>query len=272
MPRRLHIEMINLARAGERRERMRAELAQAGVQAEFHPAFDSSTEDRAALLEHCRPEGPWGIFHETNMAVTISHAQVWERFLASDAELCLVMEDDVFIAPDLGAWLDDLSWWPADADMVKLERWRARRLKVLLSNRDTVHRGRRIARLLSRHVGAAGYILTRDAATRFLAQRPFNITIDNLLFNFNASPAARRMKVYQIEPALIEQGNEPEGAVLQAARRLRPTGLALVRQKLKRGYYEIAYPLPTLLRALTGRAHLHQITFAAKPAAEMDPS
>lgn len=269
---RLYTEMINLTRATDRRDRMRAELAQAGVEAEFHPAFDSAAEDRAKMLGQCKTDGPWGMFHETNMAVTISHAQVWERFLATDAELCLVMEDDVFISPDLGAWLDDLSWWPADADMVKLERWRARRLKVLLSAKTVHHRGRCVARLLSRHVGAAGYILTRDAARKFLAERPFNITIDNLLFNFNASRAARRMKVYQIEPALIEQGNEPDGAALQAARRLRPTGWALVRQKVKRGYYEIAYPLPTLLRALTGRAKLHQITFAATPTTEPDQS
>lgn len=270
MAQRLYIEMINLARAEERRTRMRAELAKAGVDAQFFPAFDSASEDPAQMQRQCKAEGPWGPFHSTNMAITISHAQVWERFLKTDAEFCLVMEDDVFVSTDLGNWLEDLSWWPADADVVKLERWRARRLRVLLSSHHTHHRGRRIARLLSRHVGAAGYILTRSAAERFLAQRPFNLTIDNLLFNFNASPAARRMKMYQVEPALLEQGNEQQGAALQAAQRVRPTGLALLRQKLKRGYYEIAYPLPTLLRLLMGRASLHKITFMPDTAEEVD--
>ncbi|GFE48833.1 hypothetical protein So717_05860 [Roseobacter cerasinus] len=265
---RLHIEMINLARAEERRARMQAELAQAGVDAQFHPAFDMREHPREEMLRHCRPDGPWGLFHDSNMAITISHAQVWERFLASDAELCLVMEDDIFIAPELGQWLDDLSWWPTDADMVKLERWRARSLKVLLGRSSGDYRGRRISRLMSRHVGAAGYMLTRPAAQRFLAERPFNITIDNLLFNFNASPVARAMRVYQIQPALIEQGNEPEGVALQTATRNRPEGLALLRQKLKRAYYEVAYPLPTLASALTGRAKLHQITFHAQPGPE----
>ncbi|MEP2641860.1 glycosyltransferase family 25 protein [Roseobacter sp.] len=267
---RLYTEMINLARADERRVHMHAELAQAGIDAQFFPAFDSSTEALAEMHRQCQPEGPWGLFHTANMAITISHARVWERFLASDADLCLVMEDDVFIAPDLRQWLDDLSWWPADADMVKLERWRGRSLKVLLSARGTSHHGRRVARLLSRHVGAAGYIMTRQTAERFLAQRPFNITVDNLLFNFNASPAARRMTVYQVHPALVEQGNEPDDAVAQTPQRLRPTGWARIRQKLKRGYYEIAYPLPTLLRALTGRARLHQITFLARSAPSGD--
>ncbi|MEM6888655.1 MAG: glycosyltransferase family 25 protein [Pseudomonadota bacterium] len=261
----LHIEMINLARAPERRARMQGELAAAGVTAAFHPAFDKEAHPREEMLKHCRPDGPWGAFHDSNMAITISHAQVWERFLAAKASHCLVMEDDVFIAPELGAWLQDMSWWPADADMVKLERWRARSAKVLLGHAGDTYRGRRVVRLLSRHVGAAGYILTRAAARRFLDQRPFNITIDNLLFNFNASPAARAMRVYQVQPALIEQGNEPEGIPVQTAKRYRPKGMALVRQKLKRAYYELAYPLPTLASAATGRASLHRITFDAQP-------
>lgn len=262
---RIHIEMINLARATERRARMEAELARAGIAAAFHPAFDRSAHPRAEMLRHCRPDGPWGLFHDSNMAITISHAQVWERFLASDASHALVMEDDIFIAPELGDWLGDLRWWPADADMVKLERWRARSLKVLLGPEAPPHRGRHLARLLSRHVGAAGYMLTRPAAEALLAAKPYNITIDNLLFNFNASPVARSLRVYQVQPALIEQGNEPEGVALQTATRHRPTGTALLRQKLKRAYYELAYPLPTLAQAATGRAKLHRITFQPQP-------
>jgi glycosyl transferase family 25 len=259
----LHAEMINLERARERREKMRAELAQAGVSADFYPAFDLQQSSRDEMLAQCRADGPWGAFHDSNMAITISHAQVWERFLSGDADLCLVMEDDIFISPDLGAWLDDLSWWPKDAGIVKIERWRARRLRVLLQTKGKTHLGRNIKRLLSRHVGAAGYILTRDAATALLAERPFALTIDNLLFNFNASPVARNMKVYQIDPALVEQGNEPPQSQPNTAPRHRPTGMALLRQKLKRAYFELAYPASTLAKALAGQARLARITYAA---------
>ena len=259
----VHCEIINITRADARRERMREETAKAGLNVEFHPAFDMKEHSCDEMLKQCRPDGPWGLFHDENMAITISHAQVWERFLKSESDLCLVMEDDVFISPDLGTWLNDLSWWPKDADLVKIERWRANRLRVLLQDMGFSHRGRKIQRLLTRHVGAAGYIITRDAAQKMLATRPFALTIDNLLFNYNASPIARRMEMYQIEPALVEQGNEPSVTVPNTAFRKRPTGMALIRQKLKRGYYEIAYPLPTLLMALTGRATLTQITYAA---------
>lgn len=265
----MHIEMINLSRAIERRALMEDTLEKAGVTAQFHPAFDMKERPREELEEHCRTSGPWGVLHEVNMACTISHAQVWERFLASDADLCLAMEDDIFISPDLGAWLSDLSWWPDDADIVKLERWRGHKLRVLLEKKTRSHRGRTIKRILSRHVGAAGYILTRDAARQFLELRPFKLTVDNLLFNFNASPTARRMKVYQIDPALIEQGNEPRQQSQGRADRGRPKGLALLKQKIQRGYFELAYPLSTFAKALTGRAKLAKITFIADDTEEV---
>ena len=258
----IYCEMINLARATERRAWMADELAQAGLSPQIHPAFDHTVEGEEKLQTLCRPEGPWGVFHRANMACTISHLHVWQRFLASPASHCLVLEDDVFIAPDLGQWVDDLGWWPGDADIVKIERWPAKTLKVLMQSHSR-HRGRRIDRLLSRHTGAAGYILSRAAAETLCAAAPFDLTIDQLLFNFNASPVTRRMKVYQIEPALVTQGNEPDGAPAQMGARKRPEGMALLRQKLKRLYYELAYPLPTLMRFLSGRAKLHPVTYSA---------
>jgi glycosyl transferase family 25 len=260
---RVHIEVINLARAPERKARMQLETAAAGFEAIFAPAFDLREHDRKDLLKHCLPDGPWGHVHDTNMAASISHLRVFERFLQTDAAYCAVFEDDVFLAQDLGAWLADMSWWPAGADVVKLEQWSTRSLKVLLSTVDvTEHRGRRIARLLSRHVGAAGYILTLDAAERFLAAQPLRLPFDNFLFNFNASPVARSMKMYQVQPAMVAQGNEPEGTAAQTPPRPRPTGMALVRQKLRRGYYEVAYPWRTIFDAISGRAQLEKISFA----------
>ena len=259
----IHIEMTNLARAKDRRIHMRPEMARAGFDVTFHPAFDFTEHDEADILARCKREGPWGTFHTPNMAATITHAQAWERFLASDATHCLVMEDDIFIAPDLGAWLNDLDWWPADAEIVKLERWRSKSTKVLMEPPVTTHRGRNLQRLLSRHMGAAGYMLTRDAATKLLASQPFDMVIDHILFNTNASKMARSMRTYQITPAMIVQGNEPPESPFYMGERKRPKGMELLRQKLKRGYYELAYPLSTWVKLLTGKARLEHIPYAA---------
>ncbi|WP_425091387.1 glycosyltransferase family 25 protein [Tropicimonas sp. S265A] len=253
--------MINLETDQDRRAHMAVELAQAGVEARVYPGFDYRKEGTEALHAQCRPFGPWGVFHTQDMACTISHAMAWERFLETDLPYALILEDDVFISPELGQWLSDMSWWPEDADLVKIERWRSESLFVMLGVPGATHLNRHLARLLSRHVGAAGYILTRKAAETLLAQRPFDITVDNLLFNINASRVARRMKMYQVEPALVQQGNEPPQNGARPFTRHRPTGLTLWRQKLLRGYYELAVPISTMRKALTGKARKARIRF-----------
>ena len=258
----LHSEMINLARATDRRAHMTAALARAGISAAMHPAVDSREIPQDEIYAQVAQEGPWGYVHPPAAACTLSHMHVWERFLATDKTHCLVLEDDIHMADDLDSWLADLGWWPKDADIVKLERWRGRSLKILLARNAPVHLGRRIARMYNRHVGAAGYIVTRQAAQTLLAQRPAPLVVDNLLFNLNASPAARKLSIYQVQPALVVQGNEPDGWVHTPPAKYRPEGWMLLRQKLKRAYYEVAYPVTTWAKFLTGKAKLEQVPYA----------
>lgn len=258
----LHSEMVNLARATDRRIHMTAELERAGVTAAMHPAVDCRDVPEQDIYAQVALEGPWGYMHPPAAACTLSHMHIWERFLATEKSHCLVLEDDIHIAPDLGQWVDDLGWWPADGDIVKLERWRGRTLKLLLDQQSRTHMGRRLARLHTRHVGSAGYIITRHAAQTLLKKQPLPMTVDNLLFNMNASHAARKLTVYQVQPALVVQGNEPPNWVKQPLANYRPEGMMLLRQKLKRAWYEVAYPFSTWVRFLTGRAKFEPVTYA----------
>lgn len=259
----LYSEMVNLTRASDRKQNMTTELARSGVQTEMSPAVDCHTVITEEIYAHVKREGPWGFIHPPAAACTLSHMKIWERFLQTDRTHCLVLEDDIHISPELGQWTDDLSWWPEDAGIVKLECWRAKTLKILLDRVRASYLGRQLVRMYNRHVGSAGYILTRNAARALLAYHPAPLTVDNLLFSLNASPAARHFKVYQVQPALIIQGNEPPGWVKPTTAKYRPEGWMLVRQKLKRGYYELAYPLSTWAKFLTGRATLEPVTYAA---------
>ena len=260
----VYIEMINLERDVERRAHMTRALADAGIDAALPPAFDLRTAPEGVLDQYTSAEGPWGQLPDQDRACTISHMRSWQRFLESDANHCLILEDDIHISSELHMWLDDLSWWPNDADVVKIERWRGRAFKVLLQNHSN-HLGRHISRLLSRHVGGAGYMLTRAAARKLVSSAPYGIAVDNLLFNQNASAVSRNLRLYQIHPALITQGNEPpDRPAPSAPRRIRPKGWALIRQKVKRGYYEVAYPLSSIVKLLTGRAQLQAIEYKAE--------
>ncbi len=257
----LYAEMINLDRARDRRELMRAELARAGISAEFFPAFDFKEHSADEVARYCRDQGPWGAFARSHQACTISHSLAWERFLESDADIALIMEDDIHISPDTGEWLRDLSWWPADADMVKIERWNDERVRVLLENGGVSHMGREVRKMLTRHMGAAGYMLNRRAAQVLLESRPFDMVIDHILFNMNASRAARALNIYQIVPALVRQGNEPQDTVAYMQLPEGVGGVAKLRREIRRGLYELALPASTWAKFLTRRARLYRIPY-----------
>lgn len=267
----VYCEVINLTRASARRTQMENELAKANVAAAFHPAYDYKEHSYDDMLEHCTANGPWGVFDPGNMACTISHKNVWERFLQTDASFCFVMEDDVFISPELGKWLNDTTWWPENAHLVKFERWHGRSTKVLLEPSVKTHLDRNIRRLKSRHIGAGGYMMTREGAENLLSNRPFRQPIDNYIFNFNASKAARSIQIYQVAPAMIVQGNTPPDTPPSIPLRARPAGIALWTQKLKRGYYEVAYPLRTIFDYMRGHLTLETVSFepnAIRPLAQ----
>ncbi|MEX0303040.1 MAG: glycosyl transferase, partial [Leisingera sp.] len=123
------------------------------------------------------------------------------------------------------------------------------------------HLGRGVRRMLSRHAGGAAYVISRKAAQHLLDSRPFDITLDNLLFNFDASLPARGIKVYQGQPALAEHGHEAPDEHAIGPPRHRPKGWPLIRQKLRRGIYEFRGGFRVLPSVVLGRATLEKIRF-----------
>ena len=254
--------LLFLARADKRRGRMRRTLAEAGIKAEFVEAVDVETTSKEYLLSSCKSDGPWGVFQLGNMACTISHALAWERFLASDAQYAAIFEDDIFISPELQLWLQDMGWWPEDCALVRLEFWCSRTLRVILGTRAQTHLGRKIAPLLSRNPGSAGYIVNREGAHRLLEVQPYDVTIDTLLFNPMVSRLATDLGPHQISPALIKQGNTPpDQASVIAGARYPLSGKAYWRQKFKRGGAELRATPLHLARILTGQAQMRRVVF-----------
>ncbi len=255
--------MISLDRAQGRQDRMRAALDDAGLEAEFVSAVDLLGTPEEELRAHCKSFGPWGVFAPGNMACTLSHAKSWKRFLKSDADIALILEDDVFLSPELRLWLQDLTWWPPTSDLVKIEHWRSKSLKVILGTPFSAHLGREIAPLLSRNPGAAAYLLTRRGAERLLAYKPFDMTIDALLFNPLVSRPAVDLAPCQVWPALSIQGNTPpdEDSFLGHLQR-KATGPLYRKQKRIRGMAELRALPKQIIRLASGRARLVRVTHA----------
>ena len=141
----------------------------------------------------------WG---KGNLGCFLSHRLTWETFSKSQENYCLIIEDDVFLSPDLKLFLTSDAWIPKDADIVRLET-STNRLKL---GKSTVHHDRDIAKVLSTSWCAGAYLIKKDYAQKLVALPPEKwSTVDALMFEFETSEVARNTSIYQVNPALAEQ-------------------------------------------------------------------
>lgn len=253
------VRVVHLARATARRAVMEVELRRVGITVDGWNAVDAQDGANAARLADMPDEGPWGPMHGHAKGCLLSHLDALAAFLDGPASHLLLLEDDTFLADDLANWLSG-AHWPANAHVIKLERWRDDRLKILVDRAARSHSGRDLRRLWSRHSGSAGYMINRAGAQMVLASGVFDLPIDHLLFNPYVSKVSRNLVIFQVVPAAVVQGNEPAPAVAAAG------GSAghMVRQSLSLQMKRLAAELMVLRqlpRLLAGQAYLTSISW-----------
>jgi glycosyl transferase family 25 len=261
---RCEVRVVHLARATARRSLMEAELARVGISADGWGAVDASEPTNAQHLAAMPDSGAWGAMHGHAKGCLASHLDALAVFLQGDASHLLMLEDDVFLADDLAEWVRG-DYWPQRADLIKLERWRDDRLKIVLDRKAHRHAGRNIQRLRTRHSGSAGYIITRAGAQIVLSSGLLSLPIDHLLFNPFVSPVARRLATYQVSPALVVQGNEPAVTRNGNARKARKS----LGHKLKRFTAELAV-LRQVPRLVLGTSHLTSVAWRSNGQSQSD--
>ncbi|MGV8988427.1 MAG: glycosyltransferase family 25 protein [Cypionkella sp.] len=260
---------MHLARATGRRALMEAELARVGITANYWNAVDGRDDANARRLAALPDSGPWGRMDGHAKGCLASHLDAFAAFLDGTSSHLLMLEDDTFLADDLNAWLSG-DYWPKDANVIKLERWRDDRLKLLVDRQEQRHGGREMHRLRSRHSGSAGYIIDRAGAQLVLSSAIVDLPVDQLLFNPYVSAVARQLVIYQVFPALITQGNEPQpGPVAKG-----PKSRKSLSHKLQRLAAELMI-LRQIPRLLSGRAYLTSIAWqsnvGSKPGTQVNP-
>jgi len=161
------VNCISLADQRERRDYMRRQLDVCGLPYRFFDAIRvdlargwPENYDRQQRLEHSGVDLRAG-----EMGCYLSHREVWKAFLASDEELCLVLEDDVEIRPDFADVVTALCNNRQDWEFVRLTGVFARTafpLRRLVGEHFLVD-------YLEQPNGTQGYLLNRNAARRLLA-------------------------------------------------------------------------------------------------------
>ncbi|MBN8243318.1 glycosyltransferase family 25 protein [Nitratireductor aquimarinus] len=237
----MKIYVINLDRAEDRMSKMRAQLSDLGLPFERVPAVDGSMIDRSRFPHSQRINGEIGC--------SLSHCAAWQALLRSTDKHALILEDDAVLSRDLASLLENTDLIPADADLLKLETTTAP--TVLARMKYATVSGRQIRRLIGRHTGTAGYIISRDFAEKAIAKvARADVPVDIALFD---EDAVKQAVVYQVDPAPVIQemfaSRNRNGAAYEAdsltamlcahempEKKPRPRGLKLVWREITRPF------------------------------------
>lgn len=174
--------VINLDRAPERLQRIAAQLERLDLPWQRLPAVDARafTPAQQALLDVATYRRRHGMEPAGGeLGCYLSHVEVMQRFLASDAAFALVLEDDVLLHDGLPAVLRGLMANPLRWDMVKLSGVHSGTPQPYLD----LGAGHRLAVMLSKCTCSSAYLLNRRGAEAYLAgllpmQLPYDHVFD----------------------------------------------------------------------------------------------
>ena len=168
----MRIFVINLARAEARRCHMLQQFTELGLEAEFHEAVDGRhlTKKQYAQVDRnarkrmgLRPQA------DGSIANWLSQRRVMQEAAENGPEVFAILEDDAELSPDLPSVLAALEQLPLAFDIVKLSRRTPEKAFVSSMRLSTGHR---VGRVRYHDFGTEGYVITREAARRFLASTP----------------------------------------------------------------------------------------------------
>ena len=199
----LPIYYINLDARPDRRKFMEGQFARLGLVATRIRAIAPVELTPTQRNTYCNPSRRWSMT-ENQYCCNLSHAKAWQSLLASDQPRALFLEDDAILSASLPRFLEAVAANDLTNDVLRLEVWPEEHKRYCPVEQQVLP-DIGLRRSLTRDAGAAGYILTRDAAARLLAHGGLNtILVDSFLFNPFSTPG-RQLDVRYTDPALCIQ-------------------------------------------------------------------
>jgi len=185
--------VISLADAEARRRNMTARLAAAGVPFQFFDAVDGRVQRLPEIIDGARVVRT--LFQtEAMLACTASHRLLQRMIAEGDAETVLILEDDAALADDFVEAAEQALAF--DFDVFKLEGINASKRRVPVGRV-----GRYEVIITSRpSVGAAAYLLRRDAARRICS-----LPVIDQMSDYVFQDTRLRLRVLEMDPFCVEQ-------------------------------------------------------------------
>ncbi len=189
--------LINLDHRTDRLAVMQAQLGAQGVVYRRIAAVNGlGAADIGYPASHARLSKP-------EYACYLSHVKCWKALLASGAERCLIMEDDLALGPDFKTCLEQDGFFNHDGCVTRLEcrPYRTVVTKTCLHK----HNGTRLRRKMTYDGGTGAYVITRAYAAYLLKHHSLpEIPVDDQVLNPDEI-GLRPHIVYQLDPAPATQ-------------------------------------------------------------------
>lgn len=204
----MRIYYINLARRTDRRVLIEGELTRLGLSAERIEATTPDDIPKSDIARYCDPNR-YRFVSPPELACTCSHLAAMQRLIESGAPHALILEDDVVLGHRLPTLLAAYDAAPPAIDLLRLE---TDDVLARLAPRPDSHLAEIAChRYFFGAYGAAAYVVTRDAATRLLADASLRFHPIDIVFDSYAR-ASQPFVVRQAVPALAMQRDRMPGS------------------------------------------------------------
>ncbi|MCY6413593.1 glycosyltransferase family 25 protein [Acinetobacter sp. VNH17] len=195
--------VISLKTETKRREHIQQEFNKQNIHFDFFDAITPEYNQEIAKKLKIHIENL--LLTQGEISCLLSHISLWKKAIDENMDYIAIYEDDIHIGQQVAQFLNQSNWIPKDCDIIKLEAF-YQHVFVSRSEQIRLKDDRALYVLKSKHVGAAGYILSQHAAKFLLedVQNNFSLKpLDHIIFEdyiFN-----QELKVFQILPAICIQ-------------------------------------------------------------------
>ncbi|KAB2659176.1 glycosyltransferase family 25 protein [Brucella tritici] len=196
--------LINLDRSCDRLTFMTEQFCKLGCDFTRVSAVDARMFTPEQIRDALAPNQKWPHpLTPAEIGCFLSHKKCLELIAQGEEDHAAIFEDDVLFGRDADKLLASGDWIPADADIIKIETHD--KIVLLGTHLPCAETHFTVARLRSRHLLSAGYIISKPAAQRMLAfmEKP-SAPLDHFLFDSEFGPFSN-FAVYQTYPAMCRQ-------------------------------------------------------------------
>lgn len=194
--------VISLDKAAERHEHISKIFSAQQIAFEFFSAIAPETVHSSK--ERLGIKASNGKLSVSEVACFLSHAELWQRVIDDDLAVMGIFEDDIHLGQGAAELLTYDDW--INSGVVTRLEVHNRRAKLSNAREHSRLKNRKLYRLNSLQMGAAGYLLSKSAAKFYLNKlRTLSelIAVDHFLFEIYLSEHPEIVE--QLNPALVIQ-------------------------------------------------------------------